>query len=76
MTGLTRQGLYEIVEGGRYGSPRGHVFDAVIGAAVLIAVSAVILSTEKYFADFTPVFERIELVCFVIPHFPDGRSNS
>lgn len=66
MTGLTRQGLYEIVEGGRYGSPRGHVFDAVIGAAVLIAVSAVILSTEKYFADFTPVFERIELVCFVI----------
>lgn len=58
--------LYEIVEGGRYGSARGQSFDAFIGGMVLIAVTVAVLSTEAKFADWTPIFERIEWVCAVI----------
>ncbi len=60
------KGLYEIVEGGRYGSARGQGFDAFIGVVVLIAVTVTILSTEAKFADILPIFDRIEWACFVI----------
>lgn len=66
MTITSSKTLYEIVEGGRYGSARGQAFDAFIGAAVLIAVSIAVLSTEAKFSDWLPTFERIEWVCAII----------
>jgi len=63
---MTRKGLYEIVEGGHYGSARGQLFDAFIGVVVLVAVTVTVLSTEPKFADLLPTFERIEWACVVI----------
>jgi voltage-gated potassium channel len=66
MTIARSKAVYEIVEGGRFGSARGRAFDAFIGSAVLIAVASAVLSTDAVFADWLPTFDRIEGACAVI----------
>jgi voltage-gated potassium channel len=58
--------VYEIVEGGRYGLRRGHVFDAFLGTTTLVAITETALLTEPTLAAYHGLLRIIDWVCVTI----------